>query len=295
MNVHTIDLKLMGATGVVAAYFIPSSHGHIIVDCGPTSTLPTLKAGIEALGYSLADVQHLLLTHIHLDHAGAAGTMARENPNLQVYVQRHGATHLINPERLLTSATRIYGAMMDTLWGAFEAVPEKQLVILEGIENLELAGFQVKAVYTPGHAVHHLTFAFGHDVFCGDVGGVRLQGANHVVAPTPPPDIHFAMWRESLAKLRSLEPKRLFPTHFGEHSDVALHLSKLEQSLLFLETMSKAVVDAGGGAEEIAEQIKQFAKTEMNNKDFERKYEISTPYLMAANGLMRYWSKQNHG
>ncbi len=292
MIVHAIDLELMGSTGTVAAYFIPSSLGHLIVDCGPSSTLPKLRAGIAALGYDFADCKHLLLTHIHLDHAGAAGTMAQENPNLQVYVHRHGASHLENPERLLTSASRIYGAMMDTLWGQFESVPETQLAILEGSETLQISGLEVQVMYTPGHAIHHVAYAFGQDVFCGDVGGVRLVGSNHVIAPTPPPDIDFVAWRKSLVQLRALKPSRLFCTHFGMFSDVELHFTKLEQSLDFLYTMSQKISEAGGGADEIASAIGQYAKAEVEDTTLETKYALSTPYQMAANGLVRYWAKQ---
>ncbi len=292
MKIHTIDLELMGSTGTVAAHFIPSEAGHLIVDCGPESTLPKLKAGIAALGYEFTDVKHLLLTHIHLDHAGAAGTLARELPNLQVYVHQHGASHLKRPERLLESATRIYGAMMQPLWGKFEAVPENQLVVLEGIETLNISNLEVQAIYTPGHAIHHLAYAFGDDLFCGDVGGVRLQGADHVIAPTPPPDIDFAAWHQSLAKLRALAPKCLFLTHFGKFCDTEHHFAKLEHGLAHLEQMSKTITQSGGTAEQIADGIKEYAQAQIGDKTLETKYELSTPYLMAANGLMRYWTKR---
>ncbi len=273
MNVHTIDLELMGMAGVVAAYFIPSSAGHLIVDCGPSSTLPKLKAGIAALGYDIADVKHLLITHIHLDHAGGAGTMAREF-GLQVYVHKNGANHLMRPERLLESATRIYGAMMDTLWGAFEAVPEQQLAVLEGHETLSLSGFEVQAVYTPGHAIHHLAYAFGRDVFSGDVGGVRLADSDHVVAPTPPPDIDFAAWRESIVKLRALEPKRIYPTHFGAHDNVEQHFANLEQSIDQLEQLAKEILSSGGGADEIAKA--NWSTCQSPNWQFRPRAEIRT-------------------
>jgi glyoxylase-like metal-dependent hydrolase (beta-lactamase superfamily II) len=292
MNIHTIDLELMGSSGTVAAHLIPSKAGHLIIDCGPESTLPKLKAGMAALGYALADVKHILLTHIHLDHAGAAGTLAADLKDLQIYVHKHGANHLKRPERLLESATRIYGAMMQPLWGKFEAVPEEQLVVLEGTESLKIAEFEFQAVYTPGHAIHHLAYAFGTDVFCGDVGGVRLQGAEHVIAPTPPPDIDFSAWHQSLTKLRGLMPKRLFLTHFGEFSDTEYHFAKLEQSLIYLEQMSKSVIESGGTVEQIADGIKEYAIEQLKNKELEKKYELSTPYLMAASGLKRYWTKR---
>jgi glyoxylase-like metal-dependent hydrolase (beta-lactamase superfamily II) len=291
-QIHTIDLELMGSEGVVAAYFIPSSEGHIVVDCGPSSTLPTLRRGVELLGYNFTDVRHLLLTHIHLDHAGAAGTLAREL-NLQVYVHQRGATHLERPERLLESATRIYGSMMDTLWGRFEAVPKEQMTVLEGEEVLKFDQLEFLALSTPGHAVHHIAYVFDHNIFCGDVGGIRLQGSKHTIAPTPPPDINLVQWRESLEKLRQHKPKRLFPTHFGALEDVAEHLSRLETSLDTLEHLTKTTFASGGDTAALATAIQRMASQQIQDKSLEVKYEMSTPYLMAASGLARYWKSQN--
>jgi glyoxylase-like metal-dependent hydrolase (beta-lactamase superfamily II) len=291
MNVHTVDLELMGAAGVVAAYVIPSSDGLIVVDCGPGSTLTTLYVGVSKLGFHPQDIRHLLLTHIHLDHAGGAGRVARDT-GATVYVHRHGSSHLLRPERLLESATRIYGAMMQPLWGAFEPVSETQLQVLEGTETLRIGGLEVNAVYTPGHAIHHIAYAVDGHVFSGDVGGVRLQGSSYVVAPTPPPDIDFPAWRDSLRKLRDLEPRVLYPTHFGAHHDVALHLEHLERSLDGLEALSLEVMRAGGGRDEIARGIGGQARSEIGDSALEQRYALSTPYEMAADGLMRYWTKK---
>ncbi len=290
MIVHTADLELMGAPGVVAAYLIPSSDGLIVVDCGPGSTLPKLRSAVSSLGYDAADIRHILLTHIHLDHAGGAGQLALET-GATVYVHQRGAVHLLNPARLMQSATQIYGAMMDTLWGAFLPVSEAQLQPLEGGETLRLGNLEICVAYTPGHAVHHLTYALDGHVFCGDVGGVRLQGSPYLIAPTPPPDIDLELWRESISKLRSLEPHTLYPTHFGAHLDAAAHLTKLEASLDALESLSLEVLRAGGGRDEIAARIGEHARLELNNSTFETKYALSTPYPMAADGLMRYWKK----
>jgi glyoxylase-like metal-dependent hydrolase (beta-lactamase superfamily II) len=286
----TLDLELMGAPGVVAAYVLPHENGAIVVDCGPGSTLPKLLQGLGQHGLEPRDVKHLLLTHIHLDHAGAAGQLAREH-GWRVYVHRHGAAHMLHPERLLTSATRIYGTMMDTLWGSFEPVPQEQLTVLEGNETLQIAGIEAQAHYTPGHAIHHIAYAVGDDVFSGDVGGVRLQGSSHVVPPTPPPDIDLEAWRSSLAQLRALKPKRLYPTHFGGFDDATAHLDTLESNLNALEQLSLKTLRHGGNAEDMASAIKQLAKERLQNKDLEFKYELSTPHLMAANGLLRYWQK----
>ena len=290
MIVHTADLELMGAPGVVAAYVIESSDGLIVVDCGPGSTLATLRSAVAKLGYAVADIRHILLTHIHLDHAGGTGQLALET-GATVYVHSRGATHLLNPARLMQSATQIYGAMMETLWGAFLPVPAAQLQPLEGGETLRLGDFELRVAYTPGHAVHHLTYAIHGHVFCGDVGGVRLQGSPYLIAPTPPPDIDLEMWRESINKLRLLEPHTLYPTHFGTYFDVASHLAKLEASLDALEALSLEVLKVGGGRDEIAQAIEQHARLELQNSSFETKYALSTPYPMAADGLLRYWKK----
>ena len=292
MIVHTADLELLGAPGVVAAYVIPSSDGLIVVDCGPGSTLPTLRSAVSRFGYDVADIRHILLTHIHLDHAGGAGQLSLET-GATVYVHQRGAAHLLNPARLMQSATQIYGAMMDTLWGAFLPMSEAQLQPLEGGETLRLGDLEIRVAYTPGHAVHHLTYATHGHVFCGDVGGVRLQGSPYLIAPTPPPDIDLEMWRESINKLKSLEPHTLYPTHFGAHFDASAHLTKLEASLDALEMLSLEVLRAGGGRDEIAQAIEQHAKLELNDPMFEMKYALSTPYPMAADGLLRYWKKHH--
>ncbi len=291
-DIHTVDLELMGAAGVVASYVISSSDGLIVVDCGPGSTLENLYTGVTRLGFQPGEIRHLLLTHIHLDHAGGAGRLARET-GANVYVHRHGAPHLLRPERLMESATRIYGPLMETLWGAFEPVPEAQLQILNGGETLQIGDLELEAVYTPGHAIHHLTYGLDGQVFCGDVGGVRLQGAEYVIAPTPPPDIDLDAWRESLSKLRALEPRCLYPTHFGAHEDVRLHLTNLERSLDQLEAISLETMRAGGDRDAIAKNIEAMAVTEIQDRALEMKYSLSTPYTMAADGLMRYWTKRH--
>lgn len=294
MKVHTIDLELMGTPGVVGAYLIPSETGHILVDCGPGATLQKLYAGISSLRFEASDVKHLLLTHIHLDHAGAAGQLAREL-GLRVYVHQHGANHMLRPERLIESATRIYGAMMDVLWGSFEAVPEDQLVILQDGERLSISGLEIKALYTPGHAIHHLAYLLEDSLFSGDVGGIRLQGSNHVVAPTPAPDIDLEIWRSSIKTLRSLGAKRILVAHYGEFSDVQEHLDRLENNIAALEKLSLEVLRSGGGRDEIAKRIEILTAEEISSASdstLPNRYQLATPYLMAADGLMRYWQRK---
>ncbi len=294
MKVHAIDLELMGTPGVVGAYLIPSESGHVMVDCGPGATLTKLYAGVKKLGFEASDIKHLLLTHIHLDHAGAAGQLAREL-GLQVYVHKNGAGHLLRPERLIESATRIYGSMMDVLWGQFEAVPENQLTILEGGETLNVSGLEFKTLYTPGHAIHHLAYVVSDTIFSGDVGGVRLQGSTHVVAPTPAPDIDLNVWRESVKTLRGLNASRILVAHYGEFTDMEQHFDNLEKNINDLEKLSLEVLRLGGGREEIAKRIEIMSGQEISSASdstMNTRYQLATPYLMAADGLIRYWQRK---
>lgn len=292
MNVFPIDLELMGISEVVGAYFIPSDTGHILVDCGPGATIQKLYAGISSLGFDAKDIKHLLLTHIHLDHAGAAGQLAREL-GLTVYVHKNGANHLLNPERLIESARRIYGQLMDVLWGRFESVPEDQLVILEGGETLQLSGLEIQALFTPGHAIHHLAYFVENSIFSGDVGGVHLHGSDHVVAPTPPPDIDFEAWHSSIRTLRNLNADRILVSHYGEFTDVTSHLAKLEQNLNNLEKLSLEIMRSGGGRDEIAERIEgMLAQAVSNDDSLVSRYALATPHLMASDGLVRYWKRK---
>jgi glyoxylase-like metal-dependent hydrolase (beta-lactamase superfamily II) len=294
MKVHVIDLELMGTPGVVGAYFIPSELGHVLVDCGPGATLEKLYAGISRLGFEARDIKHLLLTHIHLDHAGAAGQLAREL-GLHVYVHKNGAGHMLRPERLIESATRVYGAMMDVLWGTFEAVPENQLTILEGGETLDILGLEYRAFYTPGHAIHHLAYFVGDTIFSGDVGGVRLQGSSHVVAPTPPPDIDLEAWRKSIQTLRGLNASRILVSHYGEFGDMETHWNNLENNISDLEQLSLEVLRVGEGREAIAKRIEILSGEQIStasDSTMNTRYQLATPYLMAADGLLRYWQRK---
>jgi glyoxylase-like metal-dependent hydrolase (beta-lactamase superfamily II) len=297
--VRTLDLEFMGSPEVIASYLIRATpdamaagDGHVIVDCGPGSTLPNLIARLESVGVAPTDVKHLLLTHIHLDHAGAAGRLAQEF-GWTVYVHRNGAAHMERPEKLIESATRIYGAMMDVLWGAFEPVPPEKMVALDGGEMLEIAGYVVRPLYTPGHAIHHLAYGLEDCLFTGDVGGVRIPGASIVNAPTPPPDIDLAAWRDSIALLRLQNAQRVFVTHYGEYQGVPAHLDSLSASIDQLETISLEVLRSGGGRGELTAAIKRINDEIARDAgpDIAKRYELSTPFEMAASGLERYWKR----
>jgi glyoxylase-like metal-dependent hydrolase (beta-lactamase superfamily II) len=217
--VRLIDLRHLGRERVIGCWQV----GDVLIDPGPSSCLATL---LEALGG--ARPRALLLTHIHLDHAGASGSLVRRWPDLEVYVHELGAVHLANPERLLASARRLYGEDMDRRWGEFLAVPESALRELHGGERL-FGSFEV--AYTPGHASHHVSYMHDGTAFVGDVGGVRITPTTLTVPPTPPPDIDLEAWHESLERIAAWSPTRLAMTHFGASDNAAGQLEEVGRRL----------------------------------------------------------------
>ncbi len=224
-----IDINYLGQPNLIACAVLPTRDGIVLIDPGPTVALPSLAQGLKKIGYALQDVCAVLLTHIHLDHAGATGTLVRQAPNIDVYVHAIGAKHLVAPERLLRSAGRIYGDQMDTLWGAFEAVPQERVHKLGGGEVLQFGETKLDVAYTPGHAVHHVSY-FNEDTgiaYVGDVAGMRVSGCDYVLPVAPPPDVHIPCWEESLAIVSEWAPETLFVTHFGPSGGVETHLAPI--------------------------------------------------------------------
>lgn len=227
--VHILDLHFQGLAEAIAVFAIIGPRGTVLVECGPTSTLPRLLAALASLGVPPAGVSDVLVTHVHLDHAGSAGWWSAQGAN--VHVHRRGHRHLADPTRLLASAARVYGADMERLWGDMQPVAEQRLVAHDDGECFSAGGIAFRSIDTPGHAVHHLAYAMGVDVFTGDVAGIRLPGCRPVVAPTPPPDIDVGDWLASLERIRRLRPARLQLTHFGTVFDADAHLDGVAASL----------------------------------------------------------------
>ncbi len=231
---HLIDLMHLGAPNIIASAILELDDGVAIIDPGPGSTVSSLTAGLAAGGYGLSDLRAIFLTHIHLDHAGATGTLASKNQNLRVYVHRRGARHMVRPERLIASATRLYGDDMERLWGEFLPVPEDRVTALEGGEAIVLGGRELQVAYTPGHASHHVSYldTGTGTAFTGDTAGCRVAPASFVLAPTPPPDVNCELWLESIDIYRQWAPERLFLTHFGAFEDVERQLDAVTDNLL---------------------------------------------------------------
>src|ERR1035437_6898180 len=224
-----IDLLFQDLPRVIATVVVHGPGGVTLVDPGPSSTLPVLRRELERAGIAIADVTSLLLTHIHLDHAGASGTLVRENSRLRVHVHQNGAPHLIDPSRLLASATRLYGDAMDRLWGECRPVPADAIVVLAGGERITASGRELDVAYTPGHASHHVSYFSGDSgiAFVGDTAGIRLMPGGFVLPPTPPPDIDLDAWRDSLSRIDAWGAGKVFLSHFGPSGPVRPHLREL--------------------------------------------------------------------
>ena len=291
-----IDLEFLGRSNVVAAPLAQGSGGVAIIDPGPTTCLPRLERGLQAHGIRWEDVRHLLLTHIHLDHAGAAGTIVREHPHISVLVHERGAKHMIDPTKLLDSATRLYGDQMDRLWGEFAAVPQANLVLLTGGETVEAGGRAFQVAYTPGHASHHVTYFDPSSgvAFVGDVAGVCALGG-YVLPPTPPPDIDIEGWQGSVDRILAWSPSTLFLTHFGPVTRVRPHLAELLDNLAMTAAEVRASLDGPGSDEEKSEQFAEWLRHELRRSMTDAQVES---YVVAAGfrylwfGLARFWRKR---
>ena len=202
-----------------------SSIGPILVECGPHSTIKALEEGLNDSGYKLDDIQHVFLTHIHFDHAGSAWTFAERGAT--IYVHPRGVKHLVDPSKLYNSAKRLYGDLMDQLWGAIQPIAPQQLVAVEDKAEFQLGDLKLQAHYTPGHASHHIAWQLEDVIFTGDVAGCRMRNGP-IMPPTPPPDIQIEEWKTSIKIMEELHPKALYLTHFGVIHDVDYHLQQLQ-------------------------------------------------------------------
>ena len=293
-----IDLNFRGSPRVIATAVVAGTDGIVLIDPGPTSCLATLEAGLRGRGYTLRDVRSLLLTHIHLDHAGAAGTIVERVPEVRVHVHERGAPHLTDPQKLLASATRLHGDQMNTLWGAFLPVPADRIVVLQGGERLDVASHSFRVAYTPGHARHHVSYLDEQSgmAYVGDTGGVRVSG-DYLIAPTPPPDIDVETWRDSLDAIDGWQPVSLFLTHFGTVTPARAHLARFRHTLTSAAEAVKASMAAGGTDEEkvrrFVEQMRRDVRQALPEHEATAA-ELAAPFEQLWQGLARYWQKKNN-
>jgi len=268
-----IDLHFAAAPQAIGVYLVGTDDGPALFDCGPSSTLDALETGLAGHGLALTDVKHLLLSHIHLDHAGAAGSLVRRSPELTVWVSPIGRPHLIDPSRLERSARRLYGDMFDPLWGELAPVPEENVQVSDG----DVLGWD--AFPTPGHASHHVSYLRDGTLLAGDAAGVRMPGASYVLPVSPPPDITVEGWHETIAEIRRRTPERLALIHFGMHEDVEAHLDRLEQEL------DRWAARVGDGMDE--KGFVAAARADLG-EDADR-YDRVAPLWQSYLGMQRYW------
>jgi len=293
----TIDVRHLGRVDYVSSHVLVTSAGPVLLDTGPGSTLATLRAGLAALGFAVTDLHAVLLSHIHLDHAGAVGSLARENPRLTVYVHQLGAPHLIDPSKLIASATRIYGDKMDTYWGEFLPVPTPQLQVLRGGETLELGGRRFDVAYTPGHAVHHVSYYEPADrtAYVADTGGIRLPVIGYALPVTPPPDFNLEDWFASLDRVEAWKPRRLFCTHYGFSDDPVAHLAQLRAGLQDWTEAARRSLETDATDPERAAAFERHVLTSLADKATPAQIETCgqfSDFRASWYGIARYWRKR---
>ncbi len=292
-RILTIDLNFQNKTGAIASYLIRHNDGTVLIESGPGSTLPALEAALAKEDLTPRNITHVLLTHIHLDHAGAAGWLSRQGA--EIYVHPKGAPHLLNPEKLIASATRIYGDRMNQLWGEFLPVEPDRLKIPNDAEEIVIGKLRFVALDTPGHAEHHYSYLFEDVCFSGDVGGVRIPGYPYLRAPMPPPELHFGRWHESISRLRKEKFSRIAPTHFGIFDDAEWQLNELDKNLIAIEKWLAEIMPAGPSIEELRAKFEKWMSEQACeqglSEDVILAYALSNPIGMSADGMMRYWMK----
>ena len=292
-EIYTIDLNFRSRGGTIGAYLVPHTNGCILIETGPGSTINTLIAGLNDFGYKIEDVTDVFLTHIHLDHAGAAGWWAKNG--VQIHVHENGAPHLLNPERLLASAHRLYGDMMDSLWGEFLPVQEDRMSIVHDQEVVQISDLCIQGLDAPGHASHHLVYLIGDACFCGDIGGIRLSPHHYLSLPLPPPDFHLEKWRSSILIMQQYKPERIVPTHFGVYPDAEWHLQAVLDILDEVEAWIEAKLPFNPSIDDLRQQFVEFELTRAENYHIEsaiaEAQQIANPSFMSADGILRYWNK----
>ena len=281
MSHEPLDLLHCGDHRRIAAYLVETDDGLALFDCGPTTCLPALRDALGARGVEIRDLRHLLLSHIHLDHAGAAGALVREHPQLTVHVSEIGAPHIVDPSRLEASARRLYGESFDELWGELVPVPEENVRVV-GDTVVGLACFPA-----PGHATHQVSYQHEDGtLYNGDAAGVRIAPGRFVFAPTPPPEIDLPAWERTLDEIERRSPLRLALIHFGVFYVVERHLDALRA------TMRSWADRVGHGMDEPTFVAAARAEVAVSDPDDADAYDRAAPYWHCYLGLERYWRKR---
>jgi len=263
-----LDTNWVGRPHSVAAALLRSENHCAIIDPGPESTYATLRERLQARGLSVAQLDAVLLTHIHLDHAGATGSLVRDNPRLEVYLHTLGAPHMSDPSRLLASAARLWPDNLHQLFGDTLPVPKENLRLLEGGETLALGARKLEVAYTPGHASHHVSYFDAAEgiAFVGDTTGIRIDNGPFILPATPPPDINLEIWEKSFATILARRPARLFLTHFGYADHPAEHIEKFRKRLHHWAEIAADVLRSASSEAEAKQNFIARAQAEMQER-----------------------------
>jgi glyoxylase-like metal-dependent hydrolase (beta-lactamase superfamily II) len=294
MQIHTLDLNFQNLDHAIAVYLIEGPAGYLLIETGPMSTLPALQARLAEHGLSAADIGDVLVTHIHLDHAGAAGWWAQQGARIHVHPM--GMPHLVDPSRLWESAGRIYGAQMEALWGSILPAPVEQMIPVRDGQQIAVAGLTLTALDTPGHAGHHHTYRLGDVGFTGDAAGVRVPGSDWISLPAPPPEFNRELWWKTLDRLEAEQFAAIYPTHFGRVEDVDYQLAQLRGVIEDASTFVRARMEDGMERDDLVNAYigwnrERALASGMPPEDYAR-YEAANPLFMSVDGLMRYWRKR---
>jgi len=297
-GIHYVDLQFLGHPGIIATAVLHGASGAALVDPGPSTCLPALRAALETAGVGIGDVRQILLTHIHLDHAGATGTLVKENPAIEVLVHERGAPHLADPGKLLTSAARLYGADMQRLWGEILPVPRERLRVLAGGERITASGRSLEVAYTPGHAWHHVSYfePEARIAFVGDTAGIRRGSGAYVMPAAPPPDIDLEAWQASGARIVDWGPDTLFLTHFGPFHGARVHFQALmdrvgDWSRIVRRLLSDAALTDEGRQHAFVEEVTRELQRTVGPAEAQR-YSRAGSLAYSWQGLARYWRKR---
>jgi glyoxylase-like metal-dependent hydrolase (beta-lactamase superfamily II) len=292
-----LDTNWMGRPRSIAAALLESDGHRAIIDPGPASTLPTLRQHLDSRGIGVSDLNAILLTHIHLDHAGATGALIKENPNLEVYVHKAGMLHMADPSKLLASAERLWPGELGHLFGETLPVPFGNLRMLKGGETLALGSRNLDVVYTPGHASHHVSYFDASDgtAFVGDTTGFHIEGQPFVVPLAPPPDIDLEIWNASLDAIAARVPARLFLTHFGYSDDPAAHIAEYRQNLQRWSALAQEILrstpDDRGGLQAFVSAASSEIERHVTGAEAEH-YVFNCGLNLTWLGLRRYHQKR---
>jgi len=293
-----VDLNFLGIPEIIATAVLHGSAGVALIDPGPSTTLDSLKKSLRRKGISLGDIRQILLTHIHLDHAGATGSLLRENPTIDVFVHERGAPHMIEPSKLLASAGRLYGADMGRLWGDFLPVPADRVRPLKGEERITAGGRELQVAYTPGHASHHVSYfdPSSRVAFVGDTAGIRGQDRDYIMPPTPPPDIDLDAWSVSEDRILSWDPDTLFLTHFGPFHGARMHFQEMTARLdAWSRVVRRLLADGSLDEEQRLQAFMNEALLDLKRKVGEveaERYSRAGRLDYSWQGLSRYWKKK---